>query len=151
MRVSSDYIREMFFKAGYNFDQVRPFIGLLLERLTSERYDIFLDFNISTNIPILDMLKTAGYRIFVIHANPPESFIKEKILTGNMKHELTFFPKDEHVYESMLGWREEHYAHLPELKQKHGIWYEVDTSRTDLKKVIRDMSERFARVLRNGS
>lgn len=142
-RVSSDVVRERFFQAGYNFKEIRPFIKRVLDRLIDDGYNIFLDFNISTNIPIIDDLNDRGYRIFVVHANPPESFIKEKILSGNMKHELTFFTRDEHLYESMLGWRDEHFENFPRLKQKYGIWYEVDTSRPDLLDTVQKMKEKL--------
>jgi 8-oxo-dGTP pyrophosphatase MutT (NUDIX family) len=91
VRISSDYIREVFFQKGYNFKEVRAVIRMLLSKFEADGYNIFLDFNISTNIGILDELKSIGYKIYVVHANPPESFIKNKILSGNMKHELSFF------------------------------------------------------------
>lgn len=144
VRVSTDLIREEFYQAGYNFKRIRQFVANLINRLLREKYNIFLDFNISTNMPTLDDALAAGYRIFVVHANPPESFIKNKILSGSMKHELSFFPKDEHLYTSMLGWREDHIAALPVLRQKYGIWYEADTSRPDLPKIIRDMQNKLA-------
>lgn len=137
--VSNDFVREMFFRAGYNFKQVRPFVTHILERLVSEKYNIFLDFNISTNIPVLDMLNADGYQIYVTYANPPEAFIKNKILSGNMKHDLTFFPKDEYVYESMLTWKDEHVENLPLLREKYGIWREVDTSQKNLNDTIKQM------------
>ncbi|HSH55737.1 MAG TPA: NUDIX domain-containing protein [Candidatus Limnocylindrales bacterium] len=143
VRISSDYIREMLFRAGYNFKEVRPFMARLMERLVSDKYNLFLDFNISTNIDVLDKLKGLNYRVYVIRANPPEEFIKEKILSGNMKHELTFFTKDAHVYESMLSWKDEHVANLPGLKEKYSVWHEVDTSRVDLKEVMKHMQDKF--------
>lgn len=148
VQVSSDHIREMFFKAGYNFKEVRPFIARLLDRLAEQKYNIYLDFNISTNIKILDKLTRLGFKVYIIHANPPEEFIKEKILSGSMKHELTFFAKDAHVYESMLGWKEEHEANLPELKRRYGIWSEVDTSRDDLQEVMNKLLEKFIHEVR---
>ncbi len=149
IRVSTDFIREEFYRAGYNFKRIRQFVTTLINRLISERYNIFLDFNISTNQPTLDDLLNGGYRIFIVHANPPESFIKNKILSGNMKHELSFFPKDKHLYTSMLGWRDDHIAALPVLRQKYGIWYEVDTSRPDLSRVMADMKQKLATDLQS--
>ena len=141
--VSSDRIRGLLFQAGYNFKELQTFITKVLQRLTAEKYNIFLDYNISTNMPRLDALNTAEYRIFIVHANPLESFIKHKILSGNMKHELSFFPKDEYLYESMQAWKHEHLAQIAILKEKYGIWYEVDTSRSDLKAIMQDMAVQF--------
>ena len=141
--VSGDQIREMFFRAGYNFKQLKPFIRKVLTLLVVEKYNIFLDFNISTNIPILDSLNSEKYKIYVVYANPPESFIKHKILSGNMKHELTFFQKDEYVYDSMLTWKNQCISKIPLLREKYGIWFEVDTSRKDLKDVIEQMKTKL--------
>ncbi len=149
VRVSTDFIREEFYQAGHNFKRIRQFVTTLINRLIAKKYNIFLDFNISTNQPTLDDLLAGGFRIFVVHANPPESFIKDKILSGNMKHELSFFPKDEHLYTSMLGWRDDHLAALPVLRQRYGIWYEADTSRGDLVDVIADMKQKLAADLQS--
>jgi len=143
VRVSNDYIREKFFRAGYNFKQLRPFVQQLLKRLIEERLDVFLDFNVSTNIPILEDFLAHDYQIFIVYANPPEAFIKKKILSGNMKHELTFFPKDEFVYQSMLAWKDEHLTNVGKLREKFGIWAEVDTSRDDLQTYIPRLVNRF--------
>lgn len=141
--VSSDDVRETLFRAGYNFKRVRLFLRGIITKLIEDNYDIFLDFNISTNIDILDELSAAGYQIFVVHANPPEDFIKHKILSGNMKHELTFFPKDEYLYDSFITWKHRHTEGLPRLRERYGIWYEVDTSRKDLADVMQQMQAKF--------
>lgn len=143
VQVSSDLIRERIFQAGYNFQTVRKFARDIIAHLQNEKYDIFLDFNISTNMDILDNLQESGYKIFVVHANPPLSFIENKILTGNMKHELSFFPKDEFLYESLLGWKDDHLVLAPLLREKYGFWREVDTSRSDLCEAIANMVDDF--------
>lgn len=145
--VSSDVIREMFFVNGFNFNGLRSFGKKIIEELIAKKYNIFLDINIATNIHILDALVDSGYKVFVIHANPPYDYIEHKILSGNMKHELTFFAKDEHVLKSLLSRKDEHAENLPKLKSKYGIWYEVDTSRKDLDTVILDMKEKFKQEL----
>lgn len=142
VRVSSDNIREQIFSAGYNFMKIaHPLVARTVDSLAEERYNLFLDFNVSTNQHILEHLQTAGYRIFIVHANPPYSYIKRKILTGNMRHDLTFFPKDEHLYLSMLSWKDEHREALKQLRKHFGIWREVDTSRPNLSTVIKSMQK----------
>ncbi|MCA9325201.1 NUDIX domain-containing protein [Candidatus Saccharibacteria bacterium] len=141
--VSSDKIRELFFVSGCNFKEVRPFMRRVIDMLAAKRYNIFLDFNISTNTPILDQLLEKGYKTYITHANPPADFVQNKILSGNMKHELTFFPKDEFLYASMQEWKDEHFASLPILKQRYGIWREVDTSQPNLGSVIEEMKVDF--------
>lgn len=147
-RVSSDEIREMFFINGFNFGGFRGLMHDVNTELATQRYNIFLDFNISTNMPLLDELIAAGYKPFIVHANPPFAFIKDKILSGKMKHELTFFAKDEHVYQSLLTWKHEHAQKLPELRERYGVWYEADTSREDVAAVIAEMQQKFQRELR---
>jgi 8-oxo-dGTP pyrophosphatase MutT (NUDIX family) len=147
VKVSSDEIRELFFVNGFNFADFRSFKNDILANLVAKRYNIFLDFNISTNQHVLDELINAGYKHFVIYANPPFDYIQNKILSGNMKHELTFFAKDEHVFKSLLTWKDEHIEVLPKLIQKYGIWYEADTSRSDLDAVMLDMQRKFKQEL----
>lgn len=141
--VSTDEIRELFFVNGCNFKEVRPFVRRVIDKLAAEDYNIFLDFNISTNTPILDQLLEKGYKTYITHANPPADFVQNKILSGNMKHELTFFSKDEFLYLSMQEWKDEHLASLPALKQRYGIWREVDTSQPNLDSVIEKMKVDF--------
>lgn len=145
--ISSDLVREEFFQAGYNFKQIRPFVRDLLKRAVSDGYNVFLDLNAANSLPLLDYLSESGYRIVVMHANPPETYIKQKVLSGNMKHELSFFQKDEYVYDSMMTWRDNHLSALPLLQQKYGIWREIDTSRDDLPELIRTAKKDFAMLL----
>ncbi len=91
IKISADEIRELLFQAGCNFDALHNIIKRLLKRLIATRYHVFLDFNISNNAYYLESFVKAGYQIFIVHAHPPEAFIQRKILSGNMKHELTFF------------------------------------------------------------
>lgn len=141
--VSSDHIREEFFKRGFNFNSFRALMSDIITTLAIKKYNIFLDFNIATNLPTLDGLFAKGYRSYIIHANPPETFIKDKILSGKMKHELSFFPKDAHVYRSFLGWRDEHLKNLSKVKNNYGIWREVDTSSTNLSGIIENLKNDF--------
>jgi len=151
--VSSDAVRERFFQLGYNFRQVRAFDTRLIERLAQTRYNIFLDFNISTSLHILDKLQAAGYRILVTHANPPFAFIEDKILTGQARQAaerrgavMSFLPKDEFLYQSMLDWKPDHEAALPLLKKGYGIWFEADTSIEDSAAIARRIIEQFHTV-----
>jgi 8-oxo-dGTP pyrophosphatase MutT (NUDIX family) len=148
--ISSDAVRERFFRLGYNFRQVHAFDAKVIERAAHDRYDIFLDFNISTSISILDKLQAAGYRTLVIHANPPYAYIRDKILSGKARQAaerkgeiMSFFPKDEFLYESMLRWKADHQAALPELQKRYGIWFEADTSAGSSAELARQIIERF--------
>lgn len=145
--VSSDQIREKFFKNGFNFDGFRSFMKDILKELSAKKYNIFLDFNISTNMQVLDELVGVGYKPFILYANPPFEYIENKILSGDMRHELTFFAKDEHVFRSLLSWKDEHVKALPKLIKKYGVWYEVDTSRKDRDKIISEMKQGFIHEL----
>ena len=147
VKISSDEIREIMFQRGYNFASLADIIKSLVERLTAARYHVFLDFNISNNLYHLKRFEAAGYRIFVIHANPPERFVVHKILSGNMKHELSFFPKDKHLLISMEGWRDAHYKRMTELARHYGIWAEVDTSQKNVRTVVRELTERLKKEL----
>ena len=147
VRISSDLIREKFHRSGFNFDQIRPFVKQIVEELAAKKYNIFLDFNIATNVPILDMLAAEGYRTYILHANPPIEYIENKILSGNMKHELTFFAKDKHVHASMLSWKDEQPKALAQLKNKYSVWHEVDTSDPNLDTLLLNMKREFASEL----
>lgn len=150
--ISSDRVRETFFRLGYNFSQIYSFDTALIERAAKHRYNLFLDFNVSTGMTILDSLHTLGYRIVVIYANPPYSFIKEKILSGEARRRATrkgqvmsFFPKNEFLYESMLRWKNDHQTMLPVLKKKYGIWFEADTSKKDPQEIGQQIIAQFDR------
>ena len=148
--ISSDRVREVFFQLGYNFKQIYTFDTKLIERVSQHKYNLFLDFNISTGVPVLDMLYAAGYQILVVYANPPYSFIEDKILTGKARQKaerqgeiMSYFQKDTFLYESMLRWKDNHIESLPRLEKKYGIWYEADTSRNDVKTIAKQMIAKF--------
>lgn len=141
--VSTDVIREMLYKKGFNFRHLRIIGTRIIDQLINERYNLNLDFNIANDTTPLDKCKRAGYKLFIIHANPPESFIKEKIISGSMKHELTFFGDDQAVLEVMLRNTENHLKRLDELKHTYPIWREVDTSSKDLPELITNLRSDF--------
>lgn len=147
--ISSDKIRELFFSHGYNFRDFRPFMYDIIGEVINNNYNVFLDLNISTNSHLLDNFINNGYKLFIIHANPPIEFIKGKILSGNMKHDLTFFGKDKNVYKSLITYKDNHLDSLPALRENYGIWYEVDTSKSNLQKTIVEMKEKFGQELHN--
>lgn len=148
VKISSDQIREMFFQNGFNFSSFRPFLFEILQEVSAKNYNIFLDLNIANYLQLLKELTSQGYQPFIIHANPPESFIKEKILSGNMKHELSFFSKDEYLYRAFLAWKDRHLQNLSQLKEEYPIWYEVDTADTNLDMIMKDMQQKFRLALR---
>jgi len=90
----------------------------------------------------------------VVHANPPYSFIEHKIRSGKARRAaehagavMSFFPKDEFLYESMLTWKDEHELSLPILKKKYGIWFEADTSNKDTQEIARQIIKQFRKEM----
>ncbi len=141
--ISTDIIRERFFTQGFNFKLVRDLVAQLLDSLVAENYNLNLDFNVANDLASLDVCAAHGYRIFILHTNPPESFIRRKVLSGSMNHNLTFFGSDNNVLELMLANRDDHLKRLNDLKAKYPIWREIDTSNNDLSQIITDLKTDF--------
>ena len=141
--ISSDVVREKFFTRGFNFKLVRNLVTQLLNDLAAKNYNLNLDFNVANDLSSLGICHAHGYRVFILHANPPESFIRHKVLSGNMNHNLTFFGSDSNVLELMLANRDDHLKRLNNLRAKYPIWREIDTSSDDLSHIITDLKTDF--------
>lgn len=141
--VSTDIIREMLYREGFNFTKARAIGMHIVGRLTHDRYNVNLDLNIANDITMLDECNERGYKVFIVHANPPESFIKDKIMSGRIKRDLTFFGNDNTALEVMLKNKENHIKKLGELKRRYPMWREIDTSRIDLQQLIESMRRDF--------
>ena len=115
----------------------------IVSQLIRDRYNINLDFNIANDITILDECSESGYKVFIVHASPPESFIKDKITDGRLKRDLTFLGNDNTALEVMMKNKENHIKKLGELKRRYPIWREIDTSRIDLQQLIESMRRDF--------
>ena len=141
--VSTDIIREMLYRKGFNFTKARAIVMHIVSQLIRDRYNINLDFNIANDITILDECSESGYKVFIVHASPPESFIKDKITDGRLKRDLTFLGNDNTALEVMMKNKENHIKKLGELKRRYPIWREIDTSRIDLQQLIESMRRDF--------
>lgn len=148
IRVSSDIIRENVFRAGYNFAVQREYSNSLPPQSTDElvyelidkRYNLFLDFKAGNNIKMLRKLKDSGYKVVLIHVDPPYDWIVEKVKNHKFSSkDLSFFGGTKSILASLKDTRPKDDNFIKQLLAEFAIWRRIDPSRADLPEQIEQM------------
>ncbi len=147
LRIRTDEFRTLVFEAGYNFAVERndsnslPPSGAddLVYEFASQRNNLFLDFKAGNNLNMLEKLRDSGYKVVLIHINPPRSWIEEKIQKHPNKHHETF-GGPQSIRAMMDDAAEKDDLLLEKIRNSEfNIWREIDPSRMDFQDQINEM------------
>lgn len=148
LRISADEFRARIFRAGYNFATERNYSNSLppagaddlVYDFARQRHNLFLDFKAGNNLTMLTDLRKVGYKVVLIHINPPRDWIEKKIKNHpNQRHEVfggpdsllamgnDTAPKDDLLLEKLRN-------------SEFRIWREIDPSRDDVAEQVEKMS-----------
>lgn len=132
LRVSTDEIRELIQKRGYNYERAREIAFELIEKYARKGYSIAIDADCvrpSKRKKLEKLAKEIKAKIIWIHINPPERFILNKLHTLKYKRIGVFKDADEAV--------QNYFARKPlHKKLNFPFLHTFDTSRKDFKSQI---------------